>query len=203
MPDSTEVTQAIWERQPNEPARWYARFLLYRGMGPDRSLLGCVHREEAQKDSKKRSRGVPGAWSDAFEQWNWKARAEAYDAHKQSEAEERQRTLDAIEQAERERILTTGYAIMEERIKGLDRMARLVEASFLEKDKDTGEDKINFAWVNPDKIREYRGCLDDIAKELGQRIKKSEITGKDGGPISYTTNWAGGVLDSEEGKEQE
>ncbi len=34
-------------------------------------------------------------------------------------------------------------------------------------------------------IREYRASLDDIAKEKGERVKmtKSELTGKDGGPI--------------------
>lgn len=197
MTEHTEVTQAIWERQPGEPARWYARFLLYRGMGAGRSLLACFHREEALKSTNKHYNHVPGSWSQACERWNWKARAEAYDADQQAQAEERRRVLLELEQAEIERILTTGYALMHKRIEGLSKMAELVELSFLEKDKETNEAKINFAWVTPDKIREYRGCLDDIAKELGQRIKKSEIAGKDGGPIKFITEWAGGALPEE------
>lgn len=197
MIENTEVTQPIYERQPDEPARWYARFLLYRGMGAGRSLLGCVHREEAEKSGEKRSKKVPGSWDDAFERWHWKARAEAYDADQQAQAEERRRVLLEIEQAEIERILTTGYALMHKRIEGLSKMAELVELSFLEKDKETNEAKINFAWVTPDKIREYRGCLDDIAKELGHRIKKSELTGKDGGPLLFQTEWGGGAIEDE------
>lgn len=198
MTEHTEVTQAIWERQPGEPGLWFDRFLRYRNMGPDRTLLGCIHREEVSKGKEKQSKNISGSWSMACERWNWKARAEAYDADQQAQAEERRRVLLEIEAEEERRILTTGYARIHKRIEGLAEMADLIKKSFLD---ENATDKINFAWVTPDKIREYRGCLDDIAKELGHRVKKSEITGKDGGPISYETNWAGGVLDSDE-KEQ-
>lgn len=197
MPDSTEVTQAIWERQPGEPARWYARFLLYRGMGAGRSLLACFHREEALKGTKKRSNHVPGSWSQACERWHWKARAEAYDADQQAQAEERRRVLLEIEAEEEKRILTSGYALIHKRIDKLTRWIDALDESMV--DPETG--KINPKWVSSNKVEQIRGSLDDIAKELGHRVKKSEVSGKDGGPIIFQTEWGGGVL-SEENKNE-
>ena len=113
---------------------------------------------------------------------------------------ERTRLEDELRQAEEQeitRIMTTGYAAVHKRIEALSAMADLIKASFI--DEDEGEKKIKFAWVTPDKIREFRGCMDDIAKELGQRVKKTELTGKDGGPVEFVTEWGGGVLeDSDE-----
>lgn len=195
MNEHTEVTQATYQRQAGEPGLWFARFLLYRNAGPGRTLLGTVHAEEARKSNKKPSKYIPGAWSNACERWNWKARAEQYDANQQAQAEERRRALLELEQAEIERILTTGYALMHKRIEGLAEMADLIKKSFID---ENAEEKINFAWVTPDKIREYRGCLDDIAKELGQRIKKNELTGKDGGPLLFQTEWGGGSIEEEQ-----
>ena len=183
-----QATQTLYNRQEEEPGIWYARFLLYRNMGHARSLLGAVHREEAEKGRERQSEKVPGSWNRSADRWQWKKRAEQYDADQQSQAEERRRVIAAIEQAEIERIMTSDYALIHKRIEGLNRTAQLVEASFLEKDKETGEEKINFAWVTPDKIREYRGCLDDIAKELGQRVKKTELTGKNGTPLEGQRN---------------
>jgi len=94
----------------------------------------------------------------------------------QAEIERRQTAIreaaEQTEQAEIQRILTSGYAAIHNRVQDLDRMARLIEKSW--QDPDDPE-KIIFQWLSPDKLREWRGCLDDIAKELGQRIKKQEI----------------------------
>lgn len=90
----------------------------------------------------------------------------------QAERKRREEELAQAEQAEIERILTTGYAAIHNRVKDLDRMAHLIEQSWHEA---PDSEKIVFQWVTPDKIREWRGCLDDIAKELGQRIKKQEM----------------------------
>ena len=193
MTDSAEVTQAIYERQPNEPARWYARFLLYRGMGPDRSLLACFHREEATKSHIKPHKTVPGAWKDNAERWNWKARAEQYDADLQAQAEERRRVLLEIEAEEEKRILTSGYALIHKRIEKLTRWIDALDESMV--DPEMG--KINPKWVSSNKVEQLRGCLDDIAKELGHRIKKNELTGKDGGPLLFQTEWGGGAIEDE------
>lgn len=93
----------------------------------------------------------------------------------QSERKRRETELAEAEQAEIQRILTSGYAAIHNRVQDLDRMARLIEQSWHDaEDRET----IIWAWLTPDKLREWRGCLDDIAKELGQRVKvsKSDVT---------------------------
>lgn len=71
-----------WQRQRDENGDlegmlWFARFTLYREMGTERTLLGAVrvHKGGARCIS------VPGAWDRAFERWQWKKRAEAWDQH--------------------------------------------------------------------------------------------------------------------------
>jgi hypothetical protein len=181
-----------WNRLQQEPGNWYSRFLIFRDMGPERTLLGAVHK--AEKSRKKQSTRVPGAWNDASDKYQWKARAEAWDKHLQEEQEQRAAVLREIEAAEIERILTSDYARKEKRVAGLAKMAHVLENSFI--DPDTQE--INYKFLNPDKVREYRGCLDDIAKELGHRVKESRVTGKDGGPIEIITSWGGGQLEDNE-----
>ncbi len=180
-----------YDQLPGESSKAYAKFLTYRNIKPYRRSINAaygLYQERAEKGSKKDYKDAPGSWKALADKWYWIERANAYDAHLQA-------GLDAIEQAEVEKILTSGYALIHKRIAGLDRMAKLIERSFIDAEE---EDKINFKWLTPDKVREYRGCLDDIAKELGQRIKKQEITGKDGGPLEITTDWGGGKLDGSE-----
>lgn len=82
-----------WLRQPGEPSRWYARFERFRLMGPGRSLL-AIYNEEREKARK--SATIPASWRDAADKWQWRARAEAWDAAEQ----ERRRAAE--EQAYRE-----------------------------------------------------------------------------------------------------
>lgn len=203
---SEQEIRPIWARQDGEPGAWFARFLIYRGCKPASGRLhdayvSCM--AQAGKSPRKPSQSVdvPGAWKEKADQWQWKKRAEAYDAMLQAEAEERAKALRDLEAAEIEKIMTSGYALIHNRVQGLDQMARDIRESMI--DPETKE--INPKWVYPDKIREYRGCLDDIAKELGARVKKTELAGKDGGPIEYSVDWGGGVIedsDDDGGKEQ-
>lgn len=67
----------IWERMPDEPDRWYARFEVYRLLGPNRSLLG-TYRLVTQLLG--RAGQAPGhAWHQAAQRWRWQARAQAWD----------------------------------------------------------------------------------------------------------------------------
>lgn len=73
-----------WERQRTsdgklEPMFWFARFTLYREMGSDRSLLGAMNEHRVRKGGKK-CNSTSGAWENAYNKWNWKQRAEAWDA---------------------------------------------------------------------------------------------------------------------------
>ena len=114
-----------------------------------------------------------------------------------AERERRETALREAEEAEIAKIMSTGYAAVHVRIEALSKMADLIKLSFVATDEN-GKEKLEFKWVTPEKIKEFRGCLDDIAKELGHRVAKKEITGKDGGPIEFTTEWGGGALENED-----
>jgi phage terminase large subunit len=75
-----------WDQQEGEPNRWYQRFCAFRLMGPGRSLLECVNQEKAKK-GKERQSFIPGSWSRSSEEWQWKARAQAWDQHLNNLAE--------------------------------------------------------------------------------------------------------------------
>lgn len=107
-----DVSDNLWDRQRNsngelEPILWYSRFEDYRLMGPDRSLLGAVNLERVKKGQKK-SNYIPGSWRGAAAKWNWKKRAEAWDA---SEIERRQEEdkQDRIEERKCRRDLLRDY----------------------------------------------------------------------------------------------
>ena len=70
-------SQPSWAQQPDEPARWYSRFELYRIMGPNRSLNGAF-RLAAQLVGLKSS-GASPTWRRAAKRWRWAARAAAWD----------------------------------------------------------------------------------------------------------------------------
>lgn len=94
----------------------------------------------------------------------------------QAELERLRTATREAEEREIERIMTTGYAAVHERVKALDSTARLIEASWHDPLKP---EVMMYQWLTPDKIREWRGCLDDIASETGGRIKttKKEVSG--------------------------
>jgi len=89
-----------WSRQPNETTRWYARFLAYRLLGPNRSLYAAYQLEKQQPH-----RGVPGAWRKNAQAWFWQARAEAWDAQQATLA------TDAVEAAYRKIRLAAPLAV--------------------------------------------------------------------------------------------
>ena len=80
-----------WQRQPNEPSRWYERFETYRLLGSTRSI---EHAFRICTNSRRR----PGAaWYKTANDWNWTARAEAWDEaeREQLRAAEATRRFDA------------------------------------------------------------------------------------------------------------
>jgi len=71
-----------WEQQSDEPSLWFDRFTRFRQAGPGRSLLRVYIIERAQRGGERReSYSLPGAWDRASAKWNWRARADAWDAH--------------------------------------------------------------------------------------------------------------------------
>jgi hypothetical protein len=76
MTDILPMPRPPWERRPGEPKTAYARFLIYRNLGPARSLA------EAQKlatKSHKKPTKVAGSWSDESARWGWVERAHDWD----------------------------------------------------------------------------------------------------------------------------
>ncbi len=66
-----------WERRAEEPGKWYARFEIYRTLGPQRSL-NQAYRLAARLEELHGKH--PGEyWSKIARRWEWAARAEAWD----------------------------------------------------------------------------------------------------------------------------
>ena len=75
---------------------WHQRFLKYRDLGADRSMLAVYHDCRDAKVGgalRRKATGIPQAWADAAKAWNWRERAEAWDVE---QARIRQRGLQAL-----------------------------------------------------------------------------------------------------------
>ena len=87
-----------WEPLPGEPARWYARFETFRSLGAHRTLE-AAYRLYAEREGLSATR--PGAaWYAAAQQWQWAARAAAWDAveRERLRTQEEERRFDSREQ---------------------------------------------------------------------------------------------------------
>jgi len=77
------------------------------------------------------------------------------------------------------------------RVQKLQKIAKLLEADidylfiFYANETDMKDKKMA--------IDSYRGVLDDIAKEMGGRVHKTEVTGDDGGPVTVKIVSLGGI----------
>jgi hypothetical protein len=93
----------------------------------------------------------------------------------QAELERLRTATRAVEEREIATIMTTGYAAVHARVQALDRVAHETEKPYV--DELTG--KTYQLWSNPERLREWRGLLDDIASETGGRMKttKKELSG--------------------------
>lgn len=169
------MDEQAYERMPDEPHRWYSRFLLYRDMGPARSVLGAENIERVTRGHEK-SHYTSGGWREAAKTWQWRTRAEAWD-----------------EEQQREALASTKYALVSERAKLLDRWISTQDTIMVAQVADKG-------YARADALEQLRGLLDDMAKEVGGRVKlaKQELTGKDGGPIAFSTEWGGGALEADD-----
>jgi hypothetical protein len=98
----------------------------------------------------------------------------------------RKRDLDAISRISEQTALTEGYAVKEHRVYKLSMLAALMErdllGGFLWTDEVKGigsgdaAEIIDYEEFNSAEVVQYRGVLDDIAKEVGGRIQKTAIS---------------------------
>jgi len=113
----------------------------------------------------------------------------------------RQIDIEAIKKGDEYKALNEGLALKTERIKKLKQLATLMESDLFggllwtEDVKGVGSGDlaqiIEFEEFNKPEVDAYRGVLDDIAKELGERVLRQEITGKEGGDLTirYINDW--------------
>ncbi len=99
-----------------------------------------------------------------------------------AERKRREAELSKLEQEEITRILTSGYALMHRRVEALDKLSKKLEA-YLEDEskiwlldvKAAGLERVDLVQFNADLFKEYRATFADLASELGQRVKKTDI----------------------------
>lgn len=93
--------------------------------------------------------------------------------------------LQAIAKVDEKNALTSGYALKEVRVQKLSKLAALLEADLFggflwtEETKGVGSgdaaEVIDYDVFNASEVQQYRGVLDDIAKEVGGRTLKTDI----------------------------
>jgi hypothetical protein len=88
---------APWERQPGEPARWYARFTIYLELGIHRTLQRAYRIVGLVEERPGKQPGA--AWYQMARKWQWRARAAAWDAAERERLRgiEQERRFDARE----------------------------------------------------------------------------------------------------------
>lgn len=156
-------------------------------MGTGRTLgkLLSKYNDMRQKSAPTQSLNTLQQWSFKFD---WQARATEFDAG-----------WEARKNAEREAVMNYGLALDFERVTELYRLADFLRAQIYEKgapDPVTGYQPFHNVWIpdvksigggefaervdierfNSALLAEYRATLDDIAKEVGGRVKKSDVT---------------------------
>ena len=172
----------LWERlaDKNESSRAFAAFCVYRDLPPmERSLdkAYTLSKNDGTNAVQKRYT-ANGTWQGWSTQYDWVNRAKAFDDFRfQKQAEAKQSEIDKI-------IAECGYASMHERVKALAEVADILKAEIKSKEKLYLFGKLGETF-NKDLIDQYRGTLEDIAKEVGGRIIKKEVTGKDGTELRH------------------
>jgi hypothetical protein len=148
--------------------------------------LIAVYRAEAKSEKsaaeRARARNVPGAWFAAVKRWSWHVRAEAFD-----DAERKRR--DELYAARADEILQSGFAQRFIRIAELNRLAELLQTELYTEDKrwlpdvkqigggDFAE-RVDIVRFNAAVVEQYRETLEDIAIEMGERVRGLNLSGK-------------------------
>jgi hypothetical protein len=169
-------------------------------MGAGRSLRELTHNYSQQVTRNKRFK-PPTEDYENLRQWSskfsWAERAAEYDAN-----------FEALKNEERQAVFNQALALDFGRVKELIELADLLKEQIYEQDEDgkfyniwnpdvksigSGEfaERVDIERFNSALISEYRATLADIAKEVGGRVAKQEVTGANGGAIKVdaTLRW--------------
>lgn len=188
-----DVTQP-WARQPKEPTQWYDRFQRFLFLGVTRSIYQTYIAERREKAksaaAKKKVKGdysdrvgMPKSWSEAARKWQWKERATAFD-----DAERKKR--DEFYAAQSDVILRSGFASRFARIAELNLLAEMLQIEVRTEDKrwlpdakwiggEFGE-RVDMVRFNSAVVEQYRKTLEDIAVEMGERVRGVKVEGNVG-----------------------
>lgn len=165
----------------------------YLALGPDRSLAKLHAQYEARQ--KHGESTAPTTTLRQLEKWSaafdWQGRLKAIVDSAAAAAEERQRAYIAA-------IMDEGFGLPHERVAALktlagalvDELTGAEHRRWVSEPKQLGHGEgatiIRVERFNRAEVESLRGLLDDIAKETGGRVAKSEtaITGAGGGPLT-------------------
>lgn len=176
-----EVELLSGQRQSTESNKAVIACNDWLRMGPGRTLPDLLERyiDTNQNQSVTGSLATLRDWSMKYE---WADRARSYDAG-----------WEARKTAESEAILNYGLAHSYERLRKLYRLAAMLEAQIYErgakgvlhnlwvpdvKSVGSGEnaERVDIERFNAALLEQYRKVLEDIAKETGGRINRTDIT---------------------------
>jgi hypothetical protein len=88
---------ALYDRLPNEPVKWYSRFLQYIKIPPDKRSISAVYNIEREIQGKPHASPTTN-WLVVFRDYKWKERAEAWDMDRFEEEKS-----DIIEEVKRQK----------------------------------------------------------------------------------------------------
>lgn len=170
------MTQRIGDESPKARQAWSD----YLALGPDRSLERLINRTEPKTYRLA-----------SLKQWSarhgWQARLQAIADSETTDA-------TAKQSAYVRGILESGFGLEHERVKALNELADVL----LEELRDPKRRWVtDMKWLgsrengqvveverfNAAEFEQFRGLLDDIAKEVGGRVRKAELTGPASGAI--------------------
>jgi len=182
MEPSEEQAQSVESKKAATACADYLRM----GIGRSLAKLHQKYIEGTANEPPTRHLRVLAGWSTKY---GWQERANAHDV-----------AIDAEKEQRRKEIMESGFALDYERVVELKRMAVFLSGQIYEqgegdvyhnvwvadvKQIGSGEfaERVDIERFNGEIFSQLRGALDDLAKETGGRKQKTEITGKDGGPI--------------------
>ncbi len=173
-----------WDKQPEESPKAYRAFLIYRNLGPKRSIDAAYRL--SLKEHQESIKRAPRRWGEWSTQYQWVVRAQAWDQWRQQEHERIEREY---EKEEIERIMALRYAKTHYRVEDLNTVAENLLKEIKETDKvwlpdvkqiggGEGAERVDLIRFNAALFQQYRDALADIAAELGGRVKKVDAVVK-------------------------
>lgn len=181
MTPPMELEPLSGQRQKGESDKAIQAANDFLRLGPGRTLSALLSKYSESNHFKPPTKSLATLkdWSMKFD---WQERAAAFDA-----------TWEARKNAERQAELDYGLSLDFERVRKLKNLADFLEAQLFERGENgeyhnvwvpdvksigSGEhaERVDIERFNQAIFSEYRATLDDLAKEVGGRIKKSDVT---------------------------